>query len=406
MKHSLKPLRLALLLAANVAAFATAAAQSGNATANATARGGPVPTFAQVVTQYFSQWDTNGDGTLTPEEIDAAVANPNFHGEPAAAIAAIKMVVRGGKYALPPLTEAYLVASPLREPATPDEQTDQLDDPAKPGRIDHPPAFQPRYRNALRRVRRVSRVLFAGGALPSLDACHQGPLGDCYFVSVVGAMVYRDPSTVQSMITQNDDGSYTIAFGDGQHVQLAPLTDAEIAVSSSAGANGLWLTVLENAYGELHVKTTTGDEAEGPDTDSIAHGGSPAPVIRTLDGHQTRVFGFVLRNGQRRGAPFAATMQEDLTTALREHRLVASSTPRTKLPPGVTPGHVYAVLGFDRDTGLLHLWNPHGNNFTPKGPDGRQNGYTTKAGQFDIPMTDWLQLYHGVTYETETPFQH
>jgi hypothetical protein len=189
----MKASRFALVLVAGCMALVNSVAQPLNTPTSGTlANSVRPPSFAQVVNQNFAQWDNNGDGRLSSNEIDSAVANPNFRDESAAALAAIWQVVHGGKYALPPVTQAYLVSSPLREPSTSDEQADLKDNPAQPGKFDHPPAFQPRYRLALGRLRKTSRDLFPQ-SLPSISACHQGPLADCYFVSVVGAMVYRNP---------------------------------------------------------------------------------------------------------------------------------------------------------------------------------------------------------------------
>ena len=354
-----------------------------------------------MVNQYFSQWDINGDGTLTPDEINAAVANPNFHDEAAAAIAIIRMVVHGGKYTLPPITQAYLVSSSLHEPSTSDEQIDLQDDPSQQGKLDHPPAFQPRYLRALKRLRQASRDLFPQ-SLPSLDAIHQEGLGDCSFLSVVGAMVYRNPSAVKAMFTQGDDGSTTVAFGDGRRVKVARVTDADIIICATAGTNGLWLTVLEKAYRKILLKARHADQQDRPDIyDRMAN----ANVINILDGQQTRRVELRSRRGD---SQFATTMRQDLNAAQREHRLVKAGTPpgAQKSTPSISPGHDYAILGYNNDTGLVHVWNPHSNNFIPKGPDGLQYGYTTKAGQFDIPLEDLLRIYHSVTFETQTPNRH
>ena len=181
-----------LALAASCVTFADSVAQQNTPSDDASDKSGPPSTFAQVVNQYFSQWDSNGDGNLSKDEIEAAVANPKFRDEAAAAIATIEKVVRGNQYTLPPITRDYLVSSPLREPSTSDEQTDSADDVSKPENFDHAPAFQPRYLNAIRKLRHTSRDLFPQD-LPSFDATHQGALGDCPFVSTVGAMVYREP---------------------------------------------------------------------------------------------------------------------------------------------------------------------------------------------------------------------
>src|SRR2546422_492308 len=96
---------LVLVLAVLASRFAPSGsfAQQSTPADHALDSAGPPTPFAAVVKQYFNQWDTNGDGTLTRDEINAAVANPKFNGEAAAAIAAIEMVVRGGKYKLPPI---------------------------------------------------------------------------------------------------------------------------------------------------------------------------------------------------------------------------------------------------------------------------------------------------------------
>ena len=68
-------------------------------------------------------------------------------------------------------------------------------------------------------------------------------------------MVYRDPSAVKAMFTQNDNGSFTVNFGGGNSIKIAHLTDSDIALWSSAGTNGLWLTVLEKAYRRVLIRT-------------------------------------------------------------------------------------------------------------------------------------------------------
>lgn len=356
----------------------------------------PMPTFTQVVNQYFSQWDINGDGKLTPDEIDAAMSNPKIHGEAAAAIAAIEQVVRGNKYTLPPITKDYLVSSPLRESFTSDEQTDSADDVSKMEKFNHAPAFQPRYFEAMRKLRDTSRELFPQG-LPSFGATHQGKLGDCPFVSTVGAMVYRNPSAVKAMFAQNDNGSFTVSFGNGRSIKIAHITDADIAIWSSAGTNGLWFTVLEKAYRRILAATEDPDRQDRP---SIYDKFGPSKLtIQILDGHEADN---IALKQIRPGSPQLAALRKELITAQREHLLVKAATPAKESAPGITPDHAYAILGYDADTDTVHIWNPHGNNFMPKGSDGLQNGYTTKGGQFDIPLKDLIQIYSELTFETQS----
>ena len=59
--------------------------------------------FAEVVKINFSQWDINGDGQLSEDEIIAALSNSKIKNESAAAMVAIDKVIRHHKYKLPPL---------------------------------------------------------------------------------------------------------------------------------------------------------------------------------------------------------------------------------------------------------------------------------------------------------------
>ena len=306
---------------------------------------------------------------------------------------AIEIVVRGNKYKLSPITEDYLISSPSREPTSADEGLGSADDDSKPEHFNHPPAFEPRYATALRKLRRTSRELFPQN-LPSFEATHQGMLGDCPFVSTVGAMVYRNPAAVKAMVTQNDNGTFTVTLGGGRIIKINSLTDADIALWSSAGTNGLWFTVLEKAYRRILL---TSDPKMHQKVLDIYDKFSSSKTIEILDGHQTRKV--EIRNIRMSSAQLDG-LRKELVAALREHLLVKARTPAGTKIRGITPDHEYAILGYYRDTDLVRVWNPHGNNFTPKGPDGLQNGYTTRTGEFDIPFKDLLQIFSDLTFET------
>jgi hypothetical protein len=68
--------------------------------------------------------------------------------------------------------------------------------------------------------------------------------------------------------------------------------------------------------------------------------------------------------------------------------------------PGLTPNHAYAVLGYETETDTVKLWNPHGGNFTPKGPPGPARGYPEKDGLFSVPVSAFVQQFSGMAFET------
>jgi len=360
--------------------------------------------FADAVKENFSQWDSNGDGQLSLDEVNAALANPKIKNESAAAIVAIEKVIRGHKYKLPPLTKDYLVASPLKENAKSKEEADSADDESKAATFNHEPSFQQRYEKAMMKLRETSQELFPQ-SLPSFTATHQEALGDCPFVSTVGAMVYRNPADIKAMFKQNNDRSFVVTFGNGKTVKIAHLTDADIAMWSSAGTNGLWFTVLEKAYRKSLVqsKNQTGDK-QASIYDKFASG----QTVEIFCGHNAHA---VQLKNFRSDSSNLATLRNALSNAQGANLLMKTGTPgegggKTKdLPPHVPHGHAFAILGYDDKNDLVHVWNPWGNNFTPQGPDGLENGYKTQTGQFFVPLKEFVEIFNVINFETKSPYR-
>ena len=84
--------------------------------------------------------------------------------------------------------------------------------------------------------------------------------------------------------------------------------------------------------------------------------------------------------------------------------MLCAGTPAGKMPPGVVNDHAYAVLGYDAKMDTLHIWNPWGNHFEPKGDTGMEHGYSTKGGHFDMPLKDFVRVYEELYYETGIPY--
>jgi hypothetical protein len=89
-----------------------------------------------------------------------------------------------------------------------------------------------------------------------------------------------------------------------------------------------------------------------------------------------------------------------LEKTFADRRLVTTGTGDLKTkPPNINGKHAYAVLSFDKKSDKLTLWNPHGQTFKPKGPDGMENGYTTSKGRFEIPLADFVRIFNGLSFE-------
>lgn len=443
---------LALWLAAS-AAWGQAPATDTKPTPAATQPVVKVPMyrFDAVVLEHFDAWDTNHDGVLQPDEIDNLAVNASVKGEPAAAVAALKLAARNTKLPCPTLTRDFFTErvnrakSPTRAKApaanAPDTKAPDTKTPdAKPADAptsDHDasttpvttpsgqkePPFDSNFVRALARIDRVPRRLFAEES-PKLVSCRQGPLGDCFFVSVVGAVVARNPDDVRSIVHESDGGSgYTVRWPSGREVQVPPLTDAELGISSTSSNEGLWLPVLEKAYGLMQLEAARKDpkknmaDVDEP-TDAIARGGSAGVTIRQITGHKVTRVGLAGRakNDEERRAIIEKALprlRDSLVRGQSDHRLMAAGTPSTTdkagkptgvtMPPGVNPNHAYAILAFDPTADTIKLWNPHRNAFAPKGEPGLTSGYPTKNGEFTMPLADFAAVFGGASFETGEP---
>jgi len=47
----------------------------------------------------------------------------------------------------------------------------------------------------------------------------------------------------------------------------------------------------------------------------------------------------------------------------------------------------------------VKVWNPHGNEFNPIGPEGMKNGFIVKKGVMDVSVDDFAKVFDLVVYE-------
>jgi hypothetical protein len=366
--------------------------------------------FVDVVKKHFAKWDSNHDGVLSEEEIDRLVVDPTVKGDEAAAAGSIKYVTRmvGGR--LPPLTMAYFVRAAGTAPKKPAKKTEPADDQAPSASLDDNP-WQKAFVSSQTRIRNGSGDLFRYNRV-DLSQFHQGPLGDCYFVSMIGALVNRNPEQIPRMITAQRDGTYRVSFADNEAVTIPPLTDAEIAISSTTGEEGAWVALFEKAFGTLRQAQFPEQHKEAVASDAIARGGTLVTTIRVLTGHDTQAFAIkkvsTQKTAEGRRLEFSASPQElerivrdKIQSALLNHKVIGAATYPEALPPGVVGRHAYAIIGYDRNSDSITVWNRHGNNFSPKGNPGLQHGYPTSHGVFTVPVKDFIHIFSFVEIEND-----
>ncbi|MBB4930792.1 hypothetical protein F4561_001612 [Lipingzhangella halophila] len=88
----------------------------------------------------------------------------------------------------------------------------------------------------------------------SSDDIDQGSLNNCWWLAGIGAVADQNPEMIKDMISENDNGTYTVTFADGEEVVVTP----DIVVDSSGNAEFsdpgsdavMWPAILEKAHAE------------------------------------------------------------------------------------------------------------------------------------------------------------
>ena len=219
-------------------------------------------------------------------------------------------------------------------------------------------------------------------------------------MAATGAAIARDPDIVSKMIQTDSDMSHCIVtYPDGIQVTVPALTQGEIAMGGAGTRNGLWLRILEKAWGIRKISNSSKLDPLGEPIDVMGHGGSVQGALEAMAGHS--VHSFRLGSARAANTEFLSKIRAELQGAMDSHRLVAAATPGKVDVPGISHNHAYAILAFDPKADAVTIWNPHVNRFNPKGTSGLTSGYPTKDGLFTMPLVEFVATFSGISIESE-----
>lgn len=333
-------------------------------------------TFVDVATGMFPTL-AGEDGYLSPDDIDAAMTNPDLTLEQSAALVTLRRL-----------------QSDLEE-LNNDEWFDEnsgvtmadLERYRETGVLPDS-KFTPDqwYDYSHERMQGFSQDLFANG-VPDVNAIRQGSLGDCYFLAALGSAVIQDADAVGEMVVREDDGTYTVTFPNGQSANVSAPTLAEMATYGNSGADGMWVTLFERAAGKLRDEDEVLSEEE-MDGGSIA--GRAGTDLFSGDGSS---------NVDILGLTANDTTRDRMESAFSEGRVVIAginNDPLSDHREGLPDAHSYSVIGYDRETDTVMLRNPHGQS-EHVGEDGQPlDG--KDDGVFTLTMAEFNRLFSHVSY--------
>lgn len=343
------------------------------------------PPYKKALEQFLPKWDANKNDRLDRSETAALLRDGSIRSIEAAALAT---------------SHFWFLKSPDKKSATLDELTSDIKETMAfaNGSLTNVFNMEREYEFYLVHLFTSSRDMFGSKKL-GIEGISQGHMGNCFFVSMAGNLAFQNPDAIKNMIKPNQDGSNKIEFPDGRSVRINKLPDAVIALGSRTANQGTWINVLEEAYGEVYKTNAPGDTT-AIGLDRISRGGNIGETITLLTGHQTDTIAW------KSGLPEdLLNIRYLLGKGVKNKSLMGAGIPFNlkKPPPAIVVGHAYAILDYDEAKDLIKLWNPHGNDFKPMGPEGFINGYETKGGVFTLSSKDFSFLFNYLFVEINKP---
>jgi hypothetical protein len=327
--------------------------------------------FFAAVRANFEAFDRNHDGKLTREEIEIDMQDPRIAGSAAAALAALKVGATRSNYLNE--TKTYTLAD-----------IDAMEGTLRAGQK-LVPNLVGYFVAGLKKEAGVPRQLFAQGS-PHLIAISQSWTTDCYFLSTVGALAQARPDSLVRLITPNSDGTYTIAFPGRPPVRLHAPTDSELAAYSDA-TDGIWLSLLEKAYGIVRI----GDEPKQPFTeeplDSVGFRTGNPSIVAILTGHAYREIDLPHKTNRPADEHLFEDFRGELRSAFHDYRAVMLGNSH----------HVYAITGYDPVTDMVTIHNPQNRSSTETLVDGSKVQST--GGFFTVPAVEVVNNFNYVYFE-------
>ncbi len=219
-----------------------------------------------------------------------------------------------------------------------------------------------------------------GASGPSWNDVNQGYLGDCYLLSSLAEVAYKNPSVISSMFTNDGNGIYGVRFYiDGV---------AEYVTVNSSLANGgskfnygadIWASLAEKAYAQLQAggDYTGNGGAYSNSWTTIGNGGMPEYALAEITG-ATQITDYSASGSSWSTDVYNASQSitnwsngattnsvcSYLTADLAAgDDVILSSYTNAKDSSGKTTlvsSHAMSIYGYDSATGMFEIRNPWG----------------------------------------------
>lgn len=210
-----------------------------------------------------------------------------------------------------------------------------------------------------------SLPLYGSSGAPNYLDVNQGYLGDCYFMSSLGETALKDPSAIESMISSDGNGVYSVRFYvDGQADYVTVNNELPVMSGGTSWANGSklefangsdsWAALIEKAYVELNAQTAAAQE--GGHTTGNAYedvNGGTATALTEITDQTFNTFN--LNSGS--SAKTLSTIMSTLGSDWSAGDELLLSTPGNSTG-NLVSDHMFEVTGVNAAAGTITLQNP------------------------------------------------
>ena len=182
---------------------------------------------------------------------------------------------------------------------------------------------------------------------------------------------------VNDMISPNSNGTYSVTFPGHAAVTVNAPTNAEIAAFSTSGSDGMWLTLLERAYGQL----------QDPDAlipqDALRGSGSSDAIVDLSGGTGVNRDDTLWTSQD--------TIRERMGEAFDNDRIVTVGLDDDT--EGLPGGHRYSVVGYDAANDTVTIRNPWGDTEHEDSTDGVDDG------TFTMSISEFNRVFDRIYYQ-------
>lgn len=199
--------------------------------------------------------------------------------------------------------------------------------------------------------------------------------GSCVLLST---MLELPPQQLRQMITDNQDGTFTVRFRNGKQATVSDVTEAERSFFSTTFEGERWPALFEKAVGAVRASEGVG----GGDLIAAGRTIPPSEAMALMTGRSAE-FRHIVALGP-------SGLRQFLIEAQRNHEPIIAGISRTDGRTGLIGHHEYSVQDFDARTNMVTLRNPHGS--------GVWNGSRlNQNGLFEMPLSEFYHHYHNIT---------